>query len=984
MKRIATISFLLMLSAYGATAYAAPCGRYSAYPSVTSVTAPLEIISGDPVAVRIAGTGLAGLHVELCAAEDITLPNIVTVRDPGSPSTDSSFSAITTTPPGVLGIFRIFLSDGVALYDTGRSFKVLPGTDSAAVDAECSASPPRQTSSNHALHAGPTVGLVLGGGGALGLAHIGVIRWLEEQHIPVDDITGNSMGSFVGGLYAAGVPILEIQKLATDPTTFQQAFTAQADYGSLNMRRREDRQQMPVSLTLGLHRIVPIGAVQDRGIFQILDTYLQAYPDNWNFEDLPRRFRTITSDISNNATTTQRTANRHVFCGGDLRLAIRSSVSVPGLLSPTIIQTPVQGTPYILQKKDHKKIYQHVYNQAELVDGELVDNLPVDLMEELKPDVTIAISLPESNFVQSSANLLSVFQTGLSLADWQNEIRSRHMLDGEADAFLIEPHTEAVNAADYTPSNVVEMIAVGYQAARQFGCQHPELLKKLSLDPEAWADYLKKTGSYIPGTKKIAHVEVAMVDGHGNLVADKVCKTCLPPAGHPKDDFRLRARAVSMDEAAMKDIQWESSGLENHASLGVAGAIAGLDPENADPGHVVSEIATEKSQDKRIQQAITKAQANGLYRVDYNPVFTYADKDSGTEDLRINVRTFSEGPPFLMFGVNASGENGGVTRGSVELRGFGPITNYWELRGSLRAGFSTQGFLDSDFRLTRRGVDFIPTAQFLRQPVYLYRNQVQSGEASEKSSGGGGEIVIDPPGKPWALRGGYTIARESWNLTAGTVGPNVLETPRTAYGAYSYDTRDHVLLPEKGFFVQLKGGYRYAPQSGSSTPFVNGELSKTFEDHWNPATCDVMKCLDNKCGKTRFSTLVRSGWIAHLTLNGGTQWSNFVAAPYRTALGGPYELSASQIGEYRATDYGVGRFYILKQLKTLAPPLGQGLYLITGIEGGGIFNPGAAEVKPLSFLGSIAAITPLGALSVGGSMGAEGHRKIFITFGKLF
>lgn len=106
--------------------------------------------------------------------------------------------------------------------------------------------------------------------------------------------------------------------------------------------------------------------------------------------------------------------------------------------------------------------------------------------------------------------------------------------------------------------------------------------------------------------------------------------------------------------------------------------------------------------------------------------------------------------------------------------------------------------------------------------------------------------------------------------------------------------------------------------------------------------------------------------------------------PYRYALGGPFQLSAFQVGEYRATDYAIGRGYLLKKLWQPPPPAGQGLYAILGLEGGGLFNPQSLAVRPLSVMGGFAFSTPLGTLSVGGAHGSAGREKLFITCGRLF
>src|SRR5271157_1247180 len=97
----------------------------------------------------------------------------------------------------------------------------------------------------------PVIGVALEGGGALGLAHIGVLQWFEEHHIPVDRISGTSMGSLVGALYATGSTPAEMRAIAVS-NAFTQVFTLQSSYADASFRRRQDRHELPEAFTVGL------------------------------------------------------------------------------------------------------------------------------------------------------------------------------------------------------------------------------------------------------------------------------------------------------------------------------------------------------------------------------------------------------------------------------------------------------------------------------------------------------------------------------------------------------------------------------------------------------------------------------------------------------------------------------------------------------------------------------------------------------------
>ncbi len=120
-----------------------------------------------------------------------------------------------------------------------------------------------------------SVGVALEGGGALGLAHIGVLQWFEEHHIPVDRISGTSMGALIGALYATGDTPAQIRALAVSDA-FTRVFALQSSYSDLSFRRRQDRRELPEALTVGLrHRLaLPNALLTDRGVNEFLTTNL--------------------------------------------------------------------------------------------------------------------------------------------------------------------------------------------------------------------------------------------------------------------------------------------------------------------------------------------------------------------------------------------------------------------------------------------------------------------------------------------------------------------------------------------------------------------------------------------------------------------------------------------------------------------------------------------------------------------------------------
>jgi NTE family protein len=228
------------------------------------------------------------------------------------------------------------------------------------------AAPPHLLAEPAAEDAGtarPRIGLVLGGGGARGGAHVGVLSLLEELRIPIDCIAGTSMGALVGATYASGVPMrrIEQQILEVDWST---------TIGSAGRRSMEPMQRKLAGITysnnieLGISRsgFYGVGGLVStqniEGFFRLLVAHARDIDD---FDQLAIPFRAIATDLA---------ASEMVVIGnGDLARAMRASMAVPGAFAPVLVDDMV------------------------LADGGMMRNLPVDVARELCADVVIAVSL---------------------------------------------------------------------------------------------------------------------------------------------------------------------------------------------------------------------------------------------------------------------------------------------------------------------------------------------------------------------------------------------------------------------------------------------------------------------------------------------------------------------------------------------------------------------------------------------------------------
>jgi NTE family protein len=338
----------------------------------------------------------------------------------------------------------------------------------------------------------PSIGLVLDGGGALGLAHIGVLKWFEENRIPVDRITGTSMGSLIGALYATGRSAEEIEEVATG-AELPNIFHLYVDYDQLNYRRREDRREMPGAVQLGLKGGISLrnSLLTDRGLNAFLHDEFQRYDgDRLRFDELPIPFRCVSTDLN--------TLHKVVFYGGSIPLAVRASISIPGIFAPV------------------------KYRGHYLVDGAIMENLPTEVAKnDLRSDAVIAVLLPSTQFTDSDvASVVGVFARAFSAGTASNERESMKLAN-----VLVTPDTGNYGVGDY--SKAEELIDAGYEAAKT----QSEGLLKYQLSPGSWNEYLADKRAR--RRERLGHLETVKVQGGSPGAQATVYEYMKPFEGKP-------------------------------------------------------------------------------------------------------------------------------------------------------------------------------------------------------------------------------------------------------------------------------------------------------------------------------------------------------------------------------------------------------------------------------------------------------------------
>lgn len=291
----------------------------------------------------------------------------------------------------------------------------------------------------------PRIGLVLEGGGALGLAHVGVIQWLEENRIPVDVIAGTSMGGLIGGIYATGESPDHIREMIR-AINWNEVLRGVTPYKNLSFRRKQDRRDYPNAFEFGLRHGVqfPSGFNSGQQVGLILDRVGLPYSEMRTFDDLPIPFRCVATDLV--------TQKAYVFDHGSLALALRATMSLPAFFSP-------------VRERDQV-----------LVDGGLLDNLPVDVARQMGSDIVIAVHLKTKPVnPQEALSSVGVLQRSVSVTIAINELRSMEKAD-----IVLTVNVANFGATDYLRFAAIE--AEGYKAAQE---KHA-LLAGLQVGPDEW------------------------------------------------------------------------------------------------------------------------------------------------------------------------------------------------------------------------------------------------------------------------------------------------------------------------------------------------------------------------------------------------------------------------------------------------------------------------------------------------------------------
>lgn len=300
----------------------------------------------------------------------------------------------------------------------------------------------------------PKVALVLSGGGAKGAAHLGVLKVLEEQHVPVDIVVGTSMGAYVAGLYAMGYSADEVIAKTQD-LDWSRGYQDKPGREALSLRKKQQADEFQLQADIGLKEgrlTLPEGVYQGQGLAALLRDATSNLPVQRSFDDLPIPYRAVATDME----TFDAVALDH----GNLAQAMQASMSIPGALRPVELDGRL------------------------LADGGIVNNLPVDVARQMGADIIIAVDisaqLKTRKQLDSALGMIDQLTTYMTRSGTQRQLALMHERD-----ILLTPEVTSFPVSDFASMRLIQLR--GESAARGMISR----LQALSLSPAAWRAHLQ-------------------------------------------------------------------------------------------------------------------------------------------------------------------------------------------------------------------------------------------------------------------------------------------------------------------------------------------------------------------------------------------------------------------------------------------------------------------------------------------------------------
>lgn len=276
------------------------------------------------------------------------------------------------------------------------------------------------------------VAIVLSGGGAKGVAHIGALKVIERAGIPIDMIVGTSMGSIVGGLYACGNDAHTLDSIVR-MQNWSYLLSDREDLSHQSLRDREMQNTYIISKTINIGKkgtkTSEGGFLTGKNLAPLFQKLTEPYNDSIDFNQLPIPFACVATNLVDNT--------EYVFHSGVLGRAMRASMSIPGAFSPVRIGDMV------------------------LVDGGLRNNFPVDIAKEMGADYIIGVNV--QNKLRTASELNSTSSVLLQIVDFNCKNKYEQNLDMTDLPIMV--NVEGYSSASFSSAAIDTLIHRGEEAA---------------------------------------------------------------------------------------------------------------------------------------------------------------------------------------------------------------------------------------------------------------------------------------------------------------------------------------------------------------------------------------------------------------------------------------------------------------------------------------------------------------------------------------
>ena len=344
----------------------------------------------------------------------------------------------------------------------------------------------------------PKIGIALSGGGARGLAHIGVLRELERQHVPIDYIAGTSAGALIGGMYASGLSLDEIEQrvkaMDFDKILFskpdrraQTQFTRANEYPGNSM--------IDVNISRDSVTALPQAMMQDARVEQALREILKDYPYDIDFDRLPIPFRAVATDIA--------TGDKVVLSKGKLSEALRASMSIPAVFAPVEM------------------------NGRMLVDGMVASNLPIDVVRQMGAERIIAVDVGTGLLKKNEIkNVVNVSEQMLNILVQRN-VNSEIKTLGKQDTYI---HVDVGDIGNLQFNRIDDAVKYGTKAM-----QNPEISRQIATFTTPKAQYDQFASKHEVQPTPVKFIRFVRVQTNGIANPEALTRKVTHQAGKPLD-----------------------------------------------------------------------------------------------------------------------------------------------------------------------------------------------------------------------------------------------------------------------------------------------------------------------------------------------------------------------------------------------------------------------------------------------------------------